>query len=72
MGGYIKTRIKEHHWHIRLHQLDKSVMAKHSINLGHYIQFQDIRIPAARSIHIECIMREATEIKLQLKNIHRK
>jgi hypothetical protein len=39
----IEIRIKGHHWHIRLYHPDKSAMAKHSSNLGHSIQFQDIR-----------------------------
>jgi len=28
-----QMRIKEHHWHIRLYDLDKSATAEHSINL---------------------------------------
>jgi hypothetical protein len=36
-GHSIETRIKEHHWHIRLCHLEKSAVAKHSINLGHCI-----------------------------------
>jgi hypothetical protein len=35
---------------------------KHSIDLGHHIQFQDARILLAmRTGHMECIIREATE-----------
>jgi len=62
----IVTKIKEHHQHIRLYLMDKPAMAKHSTNLDHHIQFQDIRVLATRS---RC--REATEIELHPSNMNR-
>jgi hypothetical protein len=38
-GRSIETRCKEHRRHIHLSQPDKSVVAKHSINTGHCIDF---------------------------------
>jgi hypothetical protein len=35
MDRLIDTRLKEHQRHIRLEQLNKSVMMKHSINFRH-------------------------------------
>jgi hypothetical protein len=58
------TKIKEHHWHIRLCNPEKSAVAKHSINLSYSIQFQDTRILATRNRCMEHNLREATEIKL--------
>jgi hypothetical protein len=66
----IETRIKEHHQHIRMYHLDKSAMAEHSINLDHHIQFPDTMILAMRFTSMECIIIEATEIKLYANNIN--
>jgi len=66
-----ETRMKEHHHHIRLYHLDKSAVAKHSINFGHHIQFQDTSILAKKARHMECTIREATEIDLQPDNKNR-
>jgi hypothetical protein len=54
----IDTRFKEHHWQIRLYHPDKSAMAEHSIDVGHSIQFQDIRILATKTRHMEHVTRE--------------
>jgi hypothetical protein len=70
-GRSIETRIKEHHRHIRLYHPDKSAVAEHSMNLGHRIQFQDTRILATRSGHVEFIIKEAMEIELHSDNMNR-
>jgi len=64
-GSSNETRIKKHHWSIRLYHLDKSAMAECSINLGHCIQFQDTSILAMKSGCSEHIIREVRVIKLQ-------
>jgi len=46
-------------------------MAKHSINMGHYIQFQDTRNLSIRSEHMECIIRKEREIELHPDNMNR-
>jgi hypothetical protein len=61
-GHSIEVRIKEHHWHIRLYHPDKSAVTKHSINLGHRIQFHYTRILATKTGHMELFIREATEM----------
>jgi hypothetical protein len=60
-GCSIETRIKKHHQHIRLYHLDKSAVAKYSINLGHHTPFQDTSILGMKSRHTEYIIREATD-----------
>jgi hypothetical protein len=61
---------------------DKSGMAEHSINLGNFIQFQDMgilvmifggmeHIQVLRSRCMECIIREAIEIGLHPSNMKR-
>jgi hypothetical protein len=42
-----------------------------SLDLGHIIQFQDTRILATKTECMECIIREATEIKLHPNNMNR-
>jgi hypothetical protein len=51
---------------------DKSAMAEHSIDLGYSIQFQDARILAMKTGHMEHIIREAVEIELHPNNVNRK
>jgi hypothetical protein len=46
-------------------------MAKHSIKLGHHIQFHDTNILAMKSRCMECIIREVTEIELHPNNMKR-
>jgi hypothetical protein len=61
-----------HHWHIMLyHPADKSAVAKHSINLGHHIQFQDTDILVMKSRHMEYIIGEVTVIELHPNNMNR-
>jgi hypothetical protein len=47
-GRSFKTTINKHHRLIRLYRPDKSVVAKHSIDIGHGIQFQNTRILATK------------------------
>jgi hypothetical protein len=56
---------------VRLYHPDKSAMAKYSINLVHCIQLQYTRILAMRFGCMECIIREAIEIKLHPHKINR-
>jgi len=46
-------------------------VAKHSINLGNFIQFQDTSILAKKSQHLECINKEMKEIDLHPDNMNR-
>jgi hypothetical protein len=47
-------------------------MTKHSSDLCHSIQFQDTRILAMKTGCMECIIREAIEMKLHPNNMNRK
>jgi hypothetical protein len=68
MGCTIQTRCKEQEWYLRLYQLDKLVVAKHSIKEGHRINFKDTRALARTMDFMDQIMKEATEIYLHPKN----
>jgi hypothetical protein len=43
-GGFIKTRLKEYHWHIWLVEPDKSEVAEHISNQYYFIKLQDTKI----------------------------
>jgi hypothetical protein len=43
-GHFIETRVKEHHWNIRLGRPDTSTVADHSIDIGHQIQLHNVSI----------------------------
>jgi hypothetical protein len=43
----IETRCKEHAWHQRLHQVEKSATAEHSTDSGHQNKFQEIKVIAS-------------------------
>jgi hypothetical protein len=45
-GGSIKTRCKEHEWHLHLYQPDKSAVAEHNTELGHRLKFNDTEVLA--------------------------
>jgi len=70
-GCSTETRIKEHHWHIRLYHPKKSATAEHSADVGHYIQFQDNGILPIKTGHMECIIRDRKEIELHPSNMNR-
>jgi hypothetical protein len=61
----------EHHHYIRLYHPEKSVVAKHSVNLGLHIQFYYTSILAKKSRCMEHIVRKAIEIELHFYNINR-
>jgi hypothetical protein len=46
-------------------------MAKHSINLGHHIQLQNITILSTMSRYLNQMIREAIEIELHPNNMTR-
>jgi hypothetical protein len=52
--------------------LEKSAMGKHSVNLGHCIQFHDTSILTKKARHMVHIVREVTEIELHPNNMNRK
>jgi hypothetical protein len=54
---------KEHQRHIRLEHPDKSAVAEHSIDQGHYIQFHNFSILATKTRYMDHIVRKATEIE---------
>jgi hypothetical protein len=49
MGRSVDIRLKEHQWHIRLENPDKSAIAEHSIDQGHWIQFHNSSILATKT-----------------------
>jgi hypothetical protein len=70
-GHSIETRVKEHHQHICLYHLEKSVVAEYSINLGHLIQLQNSSILAKKSRWMDWVIREATEVEFHPNNMNR-
>jgi hypothetical protein len=36
-------RSKEHEWHLRVYQLDKSIVTEYSTESGQWIKFQEIK-----------------------------
>jgi hypothetical protein len=71
IGCSVETMVRKHHWHIWLYHLEKSAMTEHIINLGHHIQCHDFSILAKQSGHMECLIREVTEIKPHHDNMNR-
>jgi hypothetical protein len=70
-GRSIETRCKEHMRHIHLHQPEKSVVAEHSVNTGHQIDFSNITILDRTSGYMDRIMKEAIHIRLNTENFNR-
>jgi hypothetical protein len=48
-GHSIETVVKNYHQHIHLYHPKMSVVAEHSINLGHWVQLQNTSILAKKS-----------------------
>jgi hypothetical protein len=71
-SGWSKdSRLKEHQRRIRLEHPDKSVIAEHTVDLGHRIQFHKTSILATKSRYMDRIVREAIEIELHPNNMSR-
>jgi hypothetical protein len=70
-GRSIEARCKEHLRHIRLEQLEKSAMAEHSINTGHHIEFSSTSILDKAAGYMDCLIKEAVEIRLNFNNFNR-
>jgi hypothetical protein len=51
---------------------DIPAIVKHSIDLSHSVQFQDTRILATETGHVECIIRKARKLLLQTLKKQRK
>jgi hypothetical protein len=71
MGHHVDIRLKEHQQHIQLEHPDKSVIAEHSIDHRHCIQFHNSSILATKTRYMDRIVREAIEIELHPYNISR-
>jgi hypothetical protein len=54
-----------------VYQPEKSVVAEHSINLGHWTQLQNTIILAKPMRQVNQILREVTEIELHADSINR-
>jgi hypothetical protein len=70
-GCSVDTRLKEHQRHIRLDHPEKSVVAEHSVDLGHCIQFHNTSILASKTKYMDRIVREAVEIELHCNNMNK-
>jgi hypothetical protein len=66
-GRSIETRCKEHRRHIHLDQLDKSAVAEHSINTGHFIDFSNTIVLDGTSSCMDRLVKEAIGIRLTTK-----
>jgi hypothetical protein len=56
--------------HIWLDQLEESVVAEHSINTGHQIDF-NISVLGRASGYMNCLVKEGIQIRLSYKNFNR-
>jgi hypothetical protein len=70
-GRSIDARCKEHMRHICLDQPEKSVVAEHSVNTGHQIDFSNITILDGTSGYMDRVVKEAIHIRLNRKNFNR-
>jgi hypothetical protein len=52
-----------------MEHLDKSAMAEHSINLRHHIQLRNTSILSTIPSYMNCIFREAIEIRSSISII---
>jgi len=55
----------------QLDQLEKSAVAEHSINTGHQIDFNNISVLDRASGYMDCLIKEAIQIRLNYKNFNR-
>jgi hypothetical protein len=71
-GCLIEARVQEHHQYIPLYQHKKSAIAKHSINLGQWIQLQITTILAKKRRQMDLILRKVTVTELHPNNMNKK
>jgi hypothetical protein len=57
--------------HIHLDKPEKSVVAEHSVNTGHQIDFSNITILDRTSGYMDRIVKEAIHIRLNRENFNR-
>jgi hypothetical protein len=70
-GRSIEATCKEHMRHIHLDQPEKSAVAEHSINTGHQIDFNNTSVLDRASGYMDCLVKEAIQIRLNHKNFNR-
>jgi hypothetical protein len=63
-GRTIETRCKEHVRYIGQSQLEKSVVAEHSLETEHSINFRSTSILDKTPGYMDCLKKEAIEIRL--------
>jgi predicted GIY-YIG superfamily endonuclease len=70
-GRCMDIRLKEHQQHIKLEHPYKLVVAEHSIDQGHRIQFHNSSILATKTRYMDCVVMAAIETELHPYNINR-
>jgi hypothetical protein len=70
-GQTIEARLKEHRRHIRLNQLERSAVAEHSLTTYHRIDFDSASKLGTTTRYMDCLVREAIEIRLHPDNFNR-
>jgi hypothetical protein len=70
-GRSIETRCKEHAQHLCSHQVEKSATAEHSTDSGHQNKFQETKVIAKTSGHMDQLVKEVAEIRLHTNNFNR-
>jgi len=67
----VEKRYKERQKYIRLHQPEKSALAKHCISMGHCMDFNGTYILHRTSGNVDRLVKEAIEIHLNKNNLNR-
>jgi len=67
----VEERYKERQKYIRLHQPEKSALAKYCISMGHCMDFSGTSILHRTSGNVDRLVKEAIEIHLNKNNLNR-
>jgi hypothetical protein len=70
-GRSIEARCKDHLRHVSPEEPEKSAVAENSINTGHRMDFSGTSVSDKRERYMDCLVKEAIEIRLNFSNFNR-